>query len=222
MGDGMGKKAAAKRLAKAKNKSGISDTPERQKMEAYFGSRKPMVDSMSDDDIAALFVAERHGLHLGGSADLLLDRKCSPLHSAVMFGNLEAARVLIEFGVALERKDNLGQTPLHLSVICPNIEITKCLLESGAKIDAQDSRLWTALHFAANSQRAEFVALLIEHGANETLKSSDGKTASELSPVIAKVKAGMQAREHAETLAEKHNITLGNPRNRRRGDDGAL
>lgn len=201
----MGKKAASKRLAKSRSKSGVSDTPERQKMEQYFGGRKGAADDVSDDDLTAIFLLERHGLSLGVALGMLREKKCSPLHFATMFVNFDAAKALIESGAGLERKDIEKQTPLHIAARYDCLEIAKLLLDNGAKIDVQDFQGWTPLHYAANAKRENFVALFLERGADETLKSIDGKTASDISTVVQKVKADMQA----DALAKKHGITQG-------------
>lgn len=206
----MGKKAAAKRLAKTRGKTGVSDTPERQSMEAYFDGKRGAVDDISDDDISALFVAEVHGLDKNILLQMVRDRDCSPLHSAVMFSNLEAVKALVESGVDLERKEYAKRTPLHLSILFPNIEIARCLLDNGAKIDAVDIRRWTSLHLAAKAEKVEFVALLIERGANESLVTDEEKTASEYSLVVERIKAERQADE----FAAKHGISLGSGRGR--------
>lgn len=215
----MGKKAAEKRLAKSRSKSGVSDTPERQKMEEYFAGKKGAVDDVSDDDITAIFLLERHGLSLGVALGMLREKKCSPLHFATMSVNFEAAKALIESGAALERKDNAKQTPLHIAARYDsrekdNFEIAKLLLDNGAKIDVKDFQGWTPLHYAAIAKRENLVALFLERGANEALKSDEGKTASDLSDAIRKVKADKQAR----MLADSHGITLDG----RSGRGGAL
>ncbi len=215
----MGKKAAEKRLAKSRSKSGVSDTPERQKMEEYFARKKGAVDDVSDDDITAIFLLERHGLSAGGALCMLRERKCSPLHFATMSVAFEAAKALIESGAGLERRDIEKQTPLHIAARYDsrekdNFEIAKLLLDAGAKIDVKDFQGWTPLHYAANAKRENLVALFLERGANEALMNDEGKTASDLSDAIRKVKADMQAR----MLADGHGITLDG----RSGRGGAL
>lgn len=60
------------------------------------------------------------------------------LHWAVHAGDLETARLLIEAGIEVNQRGDLGRTPLHLACISGNREIVLLLVRNGADLYAQD------------------------------------------------------------------------------------
>ena len=86
---------------------------------------------------------------LGGPAPSGLDidavdaRGWTPLHFACLlgfwsepFGQVTAARLLLEHGANVRQRTNSGWTPLALSVLCANLDLVNMLLDHGA--DVQD------------------------------------------------------------------------------------
>ena len=76
----------------------------------------------------------------------------APLHLAAYFGQLEAARLLLERGadpnaVAV---NNSRVTPLHSAVSARHRDLAGLLLALGASANAVQKGGWTPLHAAAN------------------------------------------------------------------------
>jgi ankyrin repeat protein len=59
------------------------------------------------------------------------------LYWTVHAGNLEMAKILIDHGALLNKKDRLGRTPLSAAAYFGFVDIAKLLLKKNAKIDTQ-------------------------------------------------------------------------------------
>lgn len=108
----------------------------------------------------------------------------TPLHSAVVSGNLDIVNVLLNHTQKLEEQNILGDTPLLLATKCyltsinqdneytqKRMEIIQVLLEKGADINAQNKSNRTILDNINDSSKdcSELVATLRARGA----KTSD-------------------------------------------------
>jgi ankyrin repeat protein len=114
-------------------------------------------------------------------ADINARRKdlLTPLHLAVLRGDLEMARVLIDHGANVNAENNQGQTPLHEVLEADNIDrfsVTQLLLEHGADVNAQDNDHETPLHLATHFLELKLVQMLANHGANVNAVNNEGKT----------------------------------------------
>lgn len=74
----------------------------------------------------------------------------TPLHLAAFFGEIEAARTLIEAGADLQAvsRNSLKNTPLHAAAAGRHAEIVRLLLDRGADPDVCDAGGFTALTIA--------------------------------------------------------------------------
>ena len=88
----------------------------------------------------------------GGSAPLLV---------AALYGQTEAARLLIEKGAKLETRNNDGATPLLVAVFFCQPETAKLLLEKGADLHAQNRRGDTPLDTVAGPWSPELEGLYV-------------------------------------------------------------
>lgn len=86
--------------------------------------------------------------------------------------NAQTAAYLIEHGLNVNARDNVGRTALF--EFKNNLEMAKTLIEHGADANAIDSNHKNAL-FRCNN--FEIAKLLIEHGADASLISNNGLTA---------------------------------------------
>ena len=80
-------------------------------------------------------------------------------HEASKNGDLATLRFLIESGVDVDSKDDLGRTPLHYA---KNGAVAELLVSLGADVNAKAVDDMTPLHYARDAKTAE---LLLSRGA---------------------------------------------------------
>jgi ankyrin repeat protein len=117
------------------------------------------------------------------AARILLERKAdinaqtqkgnTPLHLALLFGNIDVAELLLGHGVDVNARNNADSTPLHLALCkkmgefespCPSLKVVCLLLEHGADVEAKDDEGKTAFHFASSNGLHDIAKLLSKHG----------------------------------------------------------
>lgn len=94
-----------------------------------------------------------------------MDRQKLILHRAVVAGDLEKVRSLLEQGADANGQDELGLTPLHVAASLENPAMVRLLLEGGADIYAREKYDMAPLVMAAWYGRVEVARLLMERGA---------------------------------------------------------
>lgn len=99
--------------------------------------------------------------------------ECTPLGLAVMCGNVETAKLLLEQGANVGDLSKSGRTALHHSQY---IMTNQALLERGADVNARPSDGDTPLFCAAAIRDVEIVKLLLQHGADIAASNDDGMT----------------------------------------------
>lgn len=100
----------------------------------------------------------------------------SPTKQAILFHAVSvqdqrSARHMLEDGVNVDIRDEMGSTPLHYCALRGDVDMAKFLLESGAEVDAANNLGMTALMFAANGDHPETMRVLIAAGADPLKKS---------------------------------------------------
>ena len=124
---------------------------------------------------------------VNGSAamiELLLKAKADPnttspegetvLMTAARTGRLDAVKVLLAHGAAVNAKENWrGQTPLMWAAAEGHVEVVEALLAAGAEINARSNGGFTPMLFAVREGRAGVVRTLLKAGAsvNEALQA---------------------------------------------------
>jgi hypothetical protein len=101
------------------------------------------------------------------------------LNAAALSGNATIAKLLIETGAAINKRDGAGWSPLEVAADRGHCDVLKLLLEAGAAVDVQNRRGLTALHYAAKRHISAVIAL-IDCGANLDVQDEDGNTAMHL------------------------------------------
>ena len=101
----------------------------------------------------------------------------APLHVATNDMYLEAARLLLERGAAVDATTKKGSTPLMLACKHGHVEAARLLLEKGAAVDAKNEEGMTPLMVACQKGQVEAARLLLENGAAVDAKDEDGRTA---------------------------------------------
>ena len=84
---------------------------------------------------------------------------------------------IINYGAAVNTKDDYGQTVLILAARWGNAETINVLIKGGADVNAKSKDGTTALMIAADWGRAEIINILIDAGADVKIKNYFGKMA---------------------------------------------
>lgn len=105
----------------------------------------------------------------------------TPLYLAVLNGNVEAAKSLIENGANVNIADKNGCTVLYLSVFKRNIEMTKFLLENGANVNLANIRGEAPIYISIQLNDSKATELLLENGAEIYPTDKNGITSSSTS-----------------------------------------
>ncbi|UYV77791.1 EPM2AIP1 [Cordylochernes scorpioides] len=89
------------------------------------------------------------------------------LHECSKFGHVDTARILIEAGAEVNRKDYSSSTPLDLAIFDEHVEMVKLLLESGAHVNITGQWGTTPLYLSCfNGPNRKITNILIEYGAD--------------------------------------------------------
>jgi ankyrin repeat protein len=86
------------------------------------------------------------------------------LHCAVRWGDLAAAKALIEAGIDVNKAGDLGYAPLHVPCMQGNAEIVKLLTDSGADVFAlsEGDAPFTTARLGGHDDICELLASLME------------------------------------------------------------
>jgi ankyrin repeat protein len=93
--------------------------------------------------------------------------------------DLAAVQKLLDKGVELNCKDNLGMTALSWASGYGHVQIVKLLIDKGAHIDIESYLGVTALFWACCNRSVECARLLLERGADMSIKNVNGDTAKD-------------------------------------------
>ncbi len=113
----------------------------------------------------------------------------TPLHKASLFGNKDAAVLLLQRGADVDARNKAGGTPLHLASLSGSTKIVEALLKMHADVNIQTPGGATPLHNASLFGKTGVVKVLIKHDAHVNQQNSSGATPLHLATKSSIVKA---------------------------------
>ncbi|XP_021353147.1 SH3 and multiple ankyrin repeat domains protein 1-like isoform X7 [Mizuhopecten yessoensis] len=117
---------------------------------------------------------------VGGGAhlDYRTKKGLTPLHRAVVAGNTEAVKTLLDLGASPNLKDARGLTPLyHCAAHSCNPVCVEMLLMEKAVIGATDEQGWMEIHQACHNGLVQHLEYLLSYGADMDIQNANGNTA---------------------------------------------
>ncbi|KAL7909977.1 ankyrin repeat protein [Trichoderma velutinum] len=98
----------------------------------------------------------------------------TPICNAAASCQLEAIKILVEFGAEVDIETPNGNTPLIELVKNDHPDVVRCLLGARAEVKFQGRKRSPALHYA---KTVEMINILIKNGADVNMADADGDTA---------------------------------------------
>jgi len=87
-----------------------------------------------------------------------------PLHYAIVYKNIQAVKILLEYGSNVNITNNNGYNSLHLAISSKLEEVSKIILESNIDINTKINNGQNALHLACNHKMNSIANILIKKG----------------------------------------------------------
>ncbi|XP_064614422.1 BRCA1-associated RING domain protein 1-like [Liolophura sinensis] len=115
----------------------------------------------------------------------------TPLHVAVIKGDVERVGSLLGEGANPNARDNAGWTPLHEACNHGYTDIAELLLNNGALINTPGMENDSPLHDAVSNNRLDCVRLLVSRGASQTARNVYGQTVQDIA-ISEEMKAALQ------------------------------
>jgi ankyrin repeat protein len=127
--------------------------------------------------------AVRFLLERGADVNSQREDLSTPLHLAVVVGELEVARTPLDHHVNVNSQNIEGPVPLHLwprqdAFPCEDNRsiISTPSLESGANLGLQPQVDMMPSHLASSNRKFEIIRLLLDHGADTDAENDEGRT----------------------------------------------
>ncbi|XP_069544220.1 tonsoku-like protein [Brachyistius frenatus] len=123
----------------------------------------------------------------------------SLLHRAVMQGDLQMLKAILQLGPDVNMADNAGWTPLHEAALYGHYEACRDLINAGAEVNAAAANGVTPLHDVIRNGHERIAELLLKHDADPLLQDRDGQTALSINtdPFLRRLMVTYIPEEHA-------------------------
>ncbi|XP_020283086.1 ankyrin-1-like [Pseudomyrmex gracilis] len=102
----------------------------------------------------------------------------TPLHFAVINGDIEIVKMLLDRRANVYATTRYGTTSLHYALEHKKVEIVELLLNHGANVNARDNAGITPLYLAVHHGYVDNVKMLLDRGANINTISDNTHTYS--------------------------------------------
>ncbi|ARF09233.1 ankyrin repeat protein [Catovirus CTV1] len=144
------------------------------------------IDITDNDDKSVLYIPIKYGYNdiikiiletnaqnIGISVHDIKDRNNNiPIHYAIKYKNIDALKMLLEFGSNPNVTDNGGNNSLHLAVYSRSFDICNYIMNYNIDINSKTNIGESALHIAANLQEPKIFKLIIDN-SNVNVNSQD-------------------------------------------------
>lgn len=101
----------------------------------------------------------------------------SDLHYNAKTGNIASIQTILDSGVPIEKKDQLGNTSLLVAAFSNKPETVEYLCKKGADVNAQNNDRTTALISAAYYNLLDVAKVLVKYNPDKKIKDRFGNTA---------------------------------------------
>ncbi|XP_013391240.1 ankyrin-1-like [Lingula anatina] len=98
------------------------------------------------------------------------------LHIALLTGNADMVKLLLDSGAEVNAENEDGRTPLYWAAEEGHEDIVKLLLEHGTDPNITNEWGRTPLYWAAEEGHEDIVKLLLEHGTDPNITNESGRT----------------------------------------------
>ncbi|CAK1594784.1 unnamed protein product [Parnassius mnemosyne] len=108
--------------------------------------------------------------------DIASTNGLTPLAIAILQGDINTVRFLLQAGADVNLALSTGQTPLHLAVLEGHLAIIELLLEKAADFQARDINGLRVEHYAVDSRNLEVIRYILEKDGDVKVRDSNGWT----------------------------------------------
>jgi ankyrin repeat protein/beta-lactamase regulating signal transducer with metallopeptidase domain len=103
--------------------------------------------------------------------------RISDIHKAVLEGDLEQVKRIVESGTNVDTRDDVGRPLSHWALAAGQMEVFDYLLNSGVDVTAAANNGSTLLHIASRKGLTDVVKRLIAKGVSVNARTNRGETA---------------------------------------------
>ncbi|KAK0050334.1 E3 ubiquitin-protein ligase Topors [Biomphalaria pfeifferi] len=114
----------------------------------------------------------------------------TPLHMAVIAGNIPLIKLLLKRGANLKAVDNEKHTVAHWATVCGHADVLDVLLENGAELDVPDKHHAFPVHYAAQMVTSSGASQMILKTLLSNSVSVEAEDKDKRTPIIWAASAG--------------------------------